>query len=312
MSIVTSRATWIGYAMCAAGAALFSTKAIFIKLAYQDVLDATLMLAWRNIFALPVFLGIGLWAFMQRRRSGLPMPGVRPWLAAMATGFLGYYLSSYFDFKGLEFISAQLERLVLFSYPIFVMLIGAIWWKQPLTRHGVVAALITYAGLAIVFGLDIPSGGRATVIGSALVLGAALSFAIYQLVAKSYISIFGSVLYTAIAMSSAGLALIFHRWLVSGGAFSAPPRFLWLSFGTAIFATVLPSFLINGALARISPQSVAMISTISPLVTIALAVLLLGEPFTIGNAVGSALVLAGIGFYTWADMRARALPPDDV
>ena len=297
---------WLGYLLCAAGATLFSTKAIFIKLAYQETVDASLMLAWRNIFAVPLFLAIGVYAVLQKRGQGVALPKPKLWLAAMATGFFGYYISSWLDFKGLEFISAQLERLVLFSYPFFVMFIGAIWWKQPLTRHGLIAAGITYLGLTIVFGLDLPEGGRSTIIGSSLVLLCALFFAIYQLMAKSYISLFGSVLFTCVTMSSAGVMLILHRYVVSGD-YAASPRFLWLSFGTAIFATVIPSFLINAGLARISSQAVGMISTISPLVTIVLAVAILGEDFTIADAIGSGLVLAGVGYFTWGDMRQKAV-----
>jgi drug/metabolite transporter (DMT)-like permease len=115
----------------------------------------------------------------------------------------------------------------------------------------------------------------------------------------------GSILFTAVALSASGIACILHQAIVSGGDFAAGSRFLWLAAGCAIFATVLPSFLINAGMARISPQAVSMISTISPLVTIGLAVWILGEPFTLAHAFGSAMVLAGVGYYTWADMRAK-------
>ncbi len=223
---------------------------------------------------------------------------------AMLTGFVGYYLASQFDFAGLEYITAQLERLVLFTYPLFVMFLGAVLYGDRITASGVAAAAVTYTGLALVFATDLPDGGRSTVIGTALVLCAAVTFALHQIMAKQFMALLGSALFTAISLSTAGVLCILHQAVVSGGDFSASPRFLWLSLGCAIVATVLPSFLINAGLSRASPQAVSMISTVSPIVTIALAVAILGEPFTLADAIGSSLVIAGVGLFTWGDVRS--------
>jgi drug/metabolite transporter (DMT)-like permease len=299
---MTANPKLIGYAMTALGASLFSTKAIFIKLAFREEVNASLMLAWRMIFATPFFLAAGIWIFLRMRKEGKALPGPKVLGLAALTGFVGYGLSSYLDFKGLEFISAQLERLVLFTYPLFVMFLGALWFKQPITRHGIIACIITYAGLAIVFGLDLPSGGIATVVGTALVLGCAVTFAINQLMAKSLIASLGSIAFTAISMLAGGASVVLFHDIIDGD-FGATTPFLWQALGCAIFATVLPIFCINGGLARISAQAVAMISTLSPIVTIALAVWILGEAFTLADAIGSAMVLAGVAFYTRADSR---------
>lgn len=298
----------IGYACAAIGAVFFSTKAIFIKLAFQEQVDASLMLAYRMLFATPVFVAIGVWAYAQRRAKGLPPPDATSVAWAVGTGFLGYYVASAFDFAGLQYINAGLERLVLFTYPLFVMFIGAALYRQPLTVFGITAALVTYAGLAIVFATDFPTGGRHTVIGMALVLGAAISFAWHQILAKRCILALGTALFTSIALSSAGLFCIAHHVVFGGANFTASPRFLWLSFGCAMVATVLPTFLINAGLSRTSPQAVSMIATLSPLVTIGLAIDILGEPFTLADALGSALVLAGVGVFTWGDLRSKTLP----
>ncbi len=303
------RPQYWGYWLTAAGATLFSTKAIFIKLAYRDDVNASLMLAYRMAFALPFFIAAGLWALSRRRASGERPISANTLVSAVATGCIGYYLSSFTDFKGLEYISAQLERLVLFTYPIFVLLIGAAFWQQKLTRHSLVAAAVSYAGLAIVFGMDLPDGGINTVIGTTWVLACALLFAVYQLLAKRFITLMGSVLFTAVALTASGVACIAHHALFDGD-FTATRWFLAMAFGCAIFATVIPSFLINAGLARTNAQAVAMISTISPLVTIVLAVGILGEPFTLADAVGSGLVLAGVGYFTWADSRSRAAVMD--
>jgi drug/metabolite transporter (DMT)-like permease len=304
MSTAISRSRWIGYGLTFAGATLFSTKAIFIKMAYREEVNATLLVAWRMIFSTPVFVVVGVLALALQSKRGEPLPRLRSVAGAVFAGALGYGLSAYLDFKGLEFISAQLERLVLFTYPLFIMFLGAAFFGQRITRHGIIACVITYLGLAIVVGLDLPDGGRNTLIGTALVLACAVTFALNQLYAKNLITVLGSIIYTSISMVAGGFASVaIHA--ASDGDFGASPTFLWYALGCAVFATVLPIFCINGGLARTSAQTVGMISTISPLVTIILAVWILGEPFTLADAMGSALVLIGVGFYTWGDMRQK-------
>ena len=299
----------VGYACAGLGAAFFSTKAIFIKLAFQDQVDASLMLAYRMLFATPVFVAIGIWALAQRRAKGERDPRPRDFAAAVFVGFLGYYVASAFDFAGLMFISASLERLVLFTYPIFVMFIGSTFYGETITRTSVAAAVVTYLGLALVFAIDLPEGGRSTVIGTTLVLGAAISFAWHQILAKRFMAPLGSALFTSIALSSAGVFCVLHHVLFGAG-FAATPRFLWLAFGCAMIATVFPSFLINAGLERVSPQAVSMIATVSPVVTIGLAIAVLGEPFTLADAIGSSLVLIGVGLFTWGDSRRRRVVPE--
>jgi drug/metabolite transporter (DMT)-like permease len=294
----------LGYVYAASGAALFSTKAIFIKLAYMEQANAALMLALRMAISMPFFVGVGLYAIYQLRRDGKPLPSPDMLIRAALIGFMGYYISSQLDFAGLIYISAQLERLVLFTYPIFVMFLGWMFFGARITWLSILAAAITYAGLVVVFMSALPTGGSSTIIGTTLVLGCAITFAIYQLLAKKIITAMGSMLFTAIALSSSGVACIVHYMVVSRGFdFSSSPRFFWLSAGTAIFATVVPSFLVNAGLSRITPQSTSMIATISPLITISLAVWILGEPFTVADAIGSLMVIAGIGLYAWADSR---------
>jgi drug/metabolite transporter (DMT)-like permease len=303
-------AKWIGYAFAFTGAALFSTKAIFIKLAYRDEVNATLLVAWRMIFSTPIFIAIGLLAWWLQRDRGSELPSSRNIAGAALAGALGYGLSAYLDFKGLEFISAQLERLVLFTYPLFIMFLGALFFGQKISRHGILACVVTYAGLAVVVGLDLPTGGINTAIGTALVLGCAITFALNQLYAKKLITILGTIFYTTVSMIAGGVAaVVIHA--VSDGDFGASTYFLWMAFGCAIFATVLPIFCINAGLARTSAQTVAMISTISPLVTIILAVVILDEPFTLADAIGSSLVLLGVGYYTFADMRQKPIATVD-
>ncbi|CAN5314755.1 DMT family transporter [soil metagenome] len=294
----------LGYALAGIGAALFSSKAIFIKLAYLERADAGLMLAARMAFSIPFFIVIGVYALAARQRAGRTSPSAKTVLLAAVNGFIGYYIASYLDFAGLIFVTAQLERLVLFTYPIFVMLLGWLFFQGRLTSSGILAAAITYGGLMVVFSTGLTANSYNTLVGTILVLGAALTFALYQLLAKNLIAELGSTLFTSIGMTAASCAAL-TQYGVTHQAFvpAVSSHYLWLAFLTAIFATVVPSFLINAGLGRIGPQATSMVSTISPLVTIILAVIFLGEAFTLIDALGTALIIAGIGYYTWADTR---------
>lgn len=305
---LAGNATIAGFTLAAAGAALFSTKAIFIKLAYVENANAPELLAWRMVFSLPFFLAVGLYALRQRRQSGQTLPQWSAIAGAALNGFIGYYLAALLDFEALTYITAQLERLVLFTYPIFVMILGRLFFGARLTREGIAGAAITYIGLAVVFRAGVGTGGWASAVGTTLVLGAALAFAIYQLFARNFIIAMGSTLFTAAAMTAASVASIAHFLIASGGAFHVSPSYLALAAGTALFATVIPSFLMNAGLARIGPQSAAMISTLSPLVTIYLAIVFLGEVFTSADAIGTVLIIGGVGLYSWFDLRSKSSP----
>lgn len=298
-----------GYLLALAGAAMFSSKAIFVKLAYMEKPDALLILAWRMIFSLPFFAVIGIYALAMRRRAGHPWPRPAMILRALMTGFIGYYLAMILDFEGLVHVSAQLERLALFTYPIFLIFIGAAFFGLKMTHGHLVAAAMSYAGLACVFLADFSGGGSNVSLGTALVLGSAIAFAVYQLLARDMIANIGSILFTSIALSAAAIASLAHFFILRRMAdLAISPRYLGLAAGTGIFATVIPSFFVNAGMARIGPQSTAMISTVSPLLTIALAVILLNEPFTLTDGFGTALVVGGVGYHTWLDLRKAPAP----
>lgn len=293
-----------GYLLVAAGSAMFSSKAIFIKLAYLERYDALLILAWRMVFALPVFLAVGIFELARRKRDGRPMPRRNAVLSAIGIGLIGYYIAMILDFTGLLYVSAQLERLALFTYPIFVIFIGAALFGLRLTASALIAASITYLGLATVFVSDLSTGGSHVLLGTALVLGSAIAFAIYQLVAKRYIGEMGSTLFTSIALSAAAVTTLAHVFILRGHLdTSMSAHYFALAAGIGIVATVVPSFFVNAGLGRIGATSTAIISNISPLLTIYFAVVLLGEAFTPAHAVGTALVVGGVGYHTWREMK---------
>ncbi|MCB1970511.1 MAG: DMT family transporter [Geminicoccaceae bacterium] len=286
----------LGIAAAIVGAALFSTKPVFIKLAYADgSIDAITLLALRLAMALPFYIVIGVHAWHRA-----PTPSPRLVIAIMANGLLGYFVASLLDFMALEEITAQLERLVLFTYPIFVVILGAMFFGQPLRRMALPAIAIAYAGLALVFiGNMQHDGNRDIVTGTLLVLAGAFSFALFQLFGRRLVGAVGAALYTSLAMSSAAVGLCSYFLLEHPlAALAAPAPILLIAFLIAIFATVIPSYMINFALGRIGADGTAVVGNAGPLFTIAMSALILGEPFGPLEAAGATLVIAGMVMFS--------------
>lgn len=308
-----------GYGLAALGAALFSTKAIIIKLAYDagySQVDAIMLLGLRMAFALPIYLLIGFW--LLRRKAGSVLPGLSAGtvIASCLVGLLGYYLASYLDLVGLMFLTAQLERLVLFTYPLFVMILGAMFFGGRMTRWGLFSIALSYSGIALVYFNGAIADGDNVAAGILFVLAAAFCFALYQLLARALVGRVGSLLFTCMAMSAAATGSLIHFAVDSALSGSAagldlaaiPAEIYALAALLSIAATVIPSFMLNAGLERIGAQAVAMIGTLSPIITIFLAIIILGEPFTLVDAAGAFLVIAGIGVFTWRDSRRRVRP----
>lgn len=299
-----TRPPYMGYAMAAAGATLFATKGILIKLAYAQGIDAETTLALRMILALPFYLVIGAHAVMSQKAKGQSLPEKGLLLRAFGVGLIGYWISSYLDFKGLEYISAHFERLILFTYPLFVVLFGAAFFRQPIKPKALLAFAVSYGGLALLFMQNVATFGASTKTGAFFVLGSAVTFALYQLLAKPIIMKVGPQLFTCIAMGAAGIAVIlqflamhpFERILVS-------PSLWGLGLALAFGATVLPSFFLSAALKQISAQANATIGMLSPVVTIVLAMVVLGDAVSGTDWLGAALVILGIGWFTLSERK---------
>ncbi len=303
------RSIRIGYLLGALGALLFSSKGIIIKLAYEEGLDAETLLALRLGIALPVYLAIGAWSLYDRAKQGRGLPKRGQVIAAALVGVLGYYVASYADFVGLQYISAQFERMILFTFPLFVVLFGALFFGQPARRAVLVAIAISYAGLAIIFTGRVQTVGEDAVIGAAFVLVAAVAFAFYQLLAKPLIAAVGPRLFTCIAMGGAAVASIgqfFVTHSVSEVTLSATG--FWYSVLIAGAATIAPSFLLAAALHRLTAQANATIGMLSPIATIALAWYVLDERMSAADFAGVALVLVGVGWMTLRDTAEASAP----
>lgn len=278
-----------------AGALLFSTKAVLVKLAYRHGVDSISLLALRMLFSLPFYLLIAALSGRQKRYEGFSLSrkdGLRIFLLGVA----GYYLASLLDFAGLQYITASLERLILFVYPTIVLLIGAIGYREPVSRRQLGALALTYLGIGIAFseGLFL-SGSSHFVLGSGLVFAGAVSYAVYIVGSGRLLPRIGTWRFTSLAMSSAALAVLAHHglachWQLLG--FPAPVYGLALLM--ALIATVIPSFMISEGIRVIGSGNASIIGSIGPISTIVLAYIFLGERLGWLQWMGTALVIAGI------------------
>lgn len=295
----------MGYIFAAAGAFLFSTKAIAIKLAYEEPVDAATLLALRMAMALPFYGGIAWHAVRDLNKRGDPLPSRDLVVKSALVGAIGYWFASYTDFLGLEYISASFERLILFTYPFFVVVFGAMFFGQPMSLRVLAAVGLSYVGLAVIFVEKAGLEGHNTAIGASLVLSAAVAFALYQLLAKELIAKVGPKLFTCIAMAGAGFGAFLQFFLTHPPAdLVVSSRVYLLALFLGIGSTVLPTFFMNAALHRISAQANATIGTLSPVATILLAVAILGERLSLADMLGTALVLAGVGWFALAERKA--------
>lgn len=292
----------LGIIAALAGAAFFATKGI-IKLAMVEGVDAVTTLTWRMIVAVPIFVAVGILGYRrklaQQPAGAPPLLDGKTLLQTLAVGAMGYYLSSFLDFQALEYISAQLDRLILLTYPFFVVLFGWIFYKRAITPMTVGAMVLSYIGIAVIFWRDFSFEGPDVVLGATLVFIASIVYAGYQILAKPLIDRMGAQLFTSIAMSGAGPMSLLHFLLthpVSDLAVNGNAFLLMLAIGT--IATVVPAYCISTAIGLVGPERTSVVGNISPVVTVGLAVTVLGEAFTLWHAAGTVLVLLGVWLFS--------------
>ena len=289
-TLAAPRTAGLGIALALAGSICFSGKAILAKLMYQHGVDAVTVVAWRMLIALPMFVLLATWA----GRGKAPLHR-RDLVAVTGLGFCGYYASSMLDFYGLMFISASLERLILYLGPTIVMALSVCWAKRPVTRRQWVAAAISYAGTAVVFGWELRAEGDHIALGAALVFGSAVSYSIYTLASGEVVRRVGALRLTGLATSAACVFCLLHFFAVRPlGALVVPEPVFRLSVVNAVACTVAPVLMMMMAIERIGSSLAAQIGMVGPVSTIGMGVWLLGEPFTPALFVGTVLVLAGV------------------
>jgi len=283
----------LGIALAVLAALGFSFKAIFVKLAYAAAaVDAVTLLTLRMTFALP----IALWASLWLCRAAPPL--IRnDWGLLLVLGVLGYYGASILDFIGLQYISAALERLILFIYPTLTVLIGVLFMGKALEKRQVAALALSYAGIGLAFAhdLQVTDDMHAVLLGGAFIFGSALSYALYSAGAEVAIRRLGTLRFAALAIIVSTFATQLHFVLTQPfSALAQPLEVYAYAAAMALFSTVLPVFWQSAAVQRIGAARTVLIGTLGPMLTIFFAWLLLTEPVSIAQLLGAGLVLAGV------------------
>ncbi len=287
------------FALCAAF--LFSTKAIFIKQTYalSPLVDGTVLMALRMASALPFFLLI-CWISRGHNRN-IPK---KDWILLIFAGLIGYYLSSWLDFAGLMYISASLERIILFLYPTLTVIASSIIYKQGLTVKSVFAIALSYGGTVIVMLQEqssMPHEGKFW-LGVSLVFASAISFASYLLLTPRLIQRFGSWNYTGLALSIACIGTLTHYVIAIpnpiGLLSQLPQEVIWYGIALGLLVTVLPTILIAQSISCLGAAQSAMIGSIGPILTIILAVAFLGEHMNAIQWFGCLLNIIGVMMIT--------------
>ena len=292
---VTGSTYWAGFTLAVVGAILFSAKAIVTKLTYRYGVDALTVIGFRMLFSLPFFAVVAA-VQAYRVRTGKQAPlGRGDALRILGLGFLGYYLSSYLDFIGLQYITAGLERLILFLSPTFVLLISAFYLKRRITGAQWLAMGMSYLGVLLAFVHDLSFAGSDVLLGAGFVLASAITYSIYLISSGEILKRIGSTRLVAYAMSSSAVYAAIH-FLVDRGwqALVQPVAVYQLSLVHAFFHTFLPTFMVMWAVARIGAPLAAQLGMVGPVSILFLAWWFLGEPITVLQILGTVFVLVGM------------------
>jgi len=285
-----------GLLLAAAGSIAFSGKAIIVKLAYRHGVDAITLVMFRMLFALPFFIAMAWWA----GRHQAPLTR-KDWLGVLGLGFSGYYLSSFLDFLGLQYISASFERLILYLNPTLVLVLGWVLYKRKITYRQGMAMAVSYSGVLLVFGHEVSLVGENITLGSILVFGSAITYAIYLTYSGHLVQRLGSLRLAGLATTVACFFCILQFVLLKPvAALNVVPEVIWLSMLNAIVCTVLPVLMIMMAIERIGPGLTSQIGMIGPLSTLTMGAFFLNETFNLWILMGTVLVLGGVFWVTKA------------
>ena len=272
---------------------LFAIRPIFVKLVYAQGIDSTTLIAFRMLFSAPFYAIMLIWLLQDpEKRALLTRKNI---LATAVIGLMGYYCASFLDLLGLQYLTAQLARMILYIYPTMVVVLGALFFAKPLSKRVIIPLAITYLGVLTIFVYDLNEFGSDVYKGSLFIIGSALSFAIYLLFAKNLITSMGSRVFTCIALLSASSGIFIHyaltRSLIAPQVNST--GLFWILV-IAIFCTVIPTFFTTAAVGRIGADKTGIVAMIGPAFTSTFAILILSEAFTLYHAVGIALTIAGV------------------
>ena len=284
----------LGLLFAVIGTALFGLKSIFIKLAFAEGVDAPTLLSLRMLIAFPLYVLI-LWWVMRKPSGNIRAITTKDLFAILVLGFLGYYLASLLDFEGLNHISAQLERLTLFTYPVMVALLSWVIFSEKITKQVWFSLGCTYLGVSFLYLYETSTTQQSIALGTTLVALAALSFSYYVIFSKRYIQRLGSLFFTSVAMLSSTVFVFIHFFITHAISDLQVSNTIWLyAFLLGIVSTLLPSFMISEAISRIGGTKTSIAGSVGPVFTILLAVAVLGEDFGWAQFVGMILVIVGV------------------
>jgi drug/metabolite transporter (DMT)-like permease len=283
-----------GFLLALFGSIAFSGKAIIVKLAYRHGVDAVTLIMYRMLFALPIFALMAWWA-----SRGKPPLTRKDWMGVVGLGFTGYYLASFLDFAGLAYISASLERLILYLNPTLVMLLGWVVYRRGITWGQALGMLISYCGVLVVFGHEANLQGANVALGTVLVFCSAISYAIYLVYSGEMVKRLGSLRLVGLATTVACLCCLAQFVVLRPLSVAVvAPEVIWLSVLNATLCTAVPVLMVMMAIERVGAGMTAQTGMVGPLSTILMGAWILGEPFTVWVAVGTALVITGIFVFT--------------
>ena len=292
MSNPNSSRPMYAFLLAFTGVVFFSSKAVLVKLAYNYDVDAVSLLSLRLLFALPIYVAVLLSTWSKKKMKAIKRTD---YYKIIALGFLGYYLASLLDFAGLHYLSASLERLILFVYPTMVLLISAVIFRKRATTAQKIAVGITYFGVSLAFFRNTAETGSNVPLGALLIFLSAFSYAAFLVGSGNLIPRFGTKLFTSLAMIISCVAALIHFVSVEGlNLFSFEKEVYYISVIMAIVCTVIPSFLIAEAIKQMGASNVAVVGSFGPVSTIILAAIFLGERITVFQMIGTLIVISGV------------------
>ena len=275
------------------GAIMFSSKAVMVKLSYEYKIDSLSLLLLRMGFSLPIYITI---ACINKKTVSNENLSNKDWGYLIFLGIIGYYFASYLDFVGLQYITASLERLVLFIYPTITTILVAIYFKRKISIYKVIAIVFTYIGIGIAFWGKIQDNIQEDFwLGVFLIFASAITFSIYLVGSEKIIPKFGVQRFTSYCMIVSCLSVLIHFGIKSNVDITSFPWQVY-AFGViiAVFNTVLPSYMMSAAIKTIGSSTTSILSSIGPISVIILGYLLLHEQISYYQISGTLVVIIGV------------------
>ncbi len=301
-----------GAVLAFGGAILFSTKAVLVKVAYRYEIDTASLLMLRMLFALPLFLAIGIY-YGQKHKSDVGILRARKW-PLLIYGLMGYYIASFLDMEGLQYIDASLERIIIFIYPTIVVILSYLWLKERINISQTISIVVCYTGIIIAYRGNVQIGDPQQILtGSLYVLGSAFTYSVYLVGSQQMVAKVNSRLYNSVAMCIAATAIIIHNALTNGfNLFDFPTEIYWIALVISTLSTVIPSFMIVEGIRILGANSSSIIGTIGPISTIILASIFLGEQINSTQWIGTFIVIGGVLYLMMAKTKTKSVETTSV